>query len=103
MKKRKSLRFKLAEISKIGTIRTYSRQEAAEIHSQYPYDTEADLKECHDRYDRGLILCGFKCYPEAEKLDSVEATAVMQFTTGLDVFVHNIAYPINFTKVEGWK
>lgn len=96
MKTRKSLRTKLAEISKIGTIKTYSRQEALQIFSAYPYGADEDLKEVNDKYDRGLILCAFDCYTEYHNLDTVKATKVIQFTTGIDAFVQNVAYPINF-------
>jgi hypothetical protein len=96
--KRKSLKFKMQEIAKIGTLRTYSREEALEYCvKEYSFDVEfmnKQIEETKDSYDRGLILCLFTAYPE--KANSLNTAYISQRSKSLAEFVDHIAYPINF-------
>ena len=90
--KRKSLQFKLREIAKIGTLRTYSRDEALKFYREGyredPEFVEKMVKKVRDAYDRELILCSFVAY---EKSD-VEVLQVHQLTKSLSDFVINVVY-----------
>lgn len=90
--KRKSLQFKLQEIAKIGTLRTYSRDEAlAYYRDGFREDTEAAAEmtiKTRDAYDRGLILCSFKVYEKKE----IDIISCSQFAKSLADFVINVVY-----------
>ncbi len=92
MKPRKSLAQKFREVTKCGTLQSFSRSEAIEFaQSKIKEDPEYLSKwigDITDAYNRGLILCYFNRYPDADA--SVES--VSQLTTGLDAFVGNVVY-----------
>lgn len=93
--KRRSLQTKLQEIAKVGTLRTYSRDEAMAYFRngfrEDPEYLEKQLPYIRDAYDRGLILCSYEAY---EKSDT--PVEVNQITNSLAEFVLNIVYPFIF-------
>jgi len=98
--KRKSLNFKLREIAKVGTLRTYSREEAIEYvrsESVFDYDKEQTaqkIEHTKQAYNTGLIFCVFRAYPD--KANSLFTEHISQFTKSLPDFVINIVWALNF-------
>lgn len=92
--KRKSLQFKIQEIAKIGTLRSYSFQEALEHAEKEHMGDPLFLISLIEGYSRGLILCSFIAYQEM--IDKVDISSAFQITPSLADFVSNVAYPINF-------
>ena len=90
--KRKSLQFKLQEIAKVGTLRTYSRNEALKFYREGyredPEFVEEMVVKVRDAYDRGLILCSFFTYEKSDIGD----LQVHQLTQSLAFFVINVVY-----------
>ena len=96
--KHKSLQFKIREIAKIGTLKSYSLEEALEYtEKEYREDPLFLINQCteiKDGYSRGLILCSFTAYPGT--VNKVDVSCATQITPSLADFVLNVAYPINF-------
>ncbi len=93
--KRKSLHFKLQEITKFGTLRTFSKDEAYIFYfNEYKENIEFRdemITKTNSAYERGLILCSFKAY---DKSNAAGCLQVDQFATSLAAFILNVCYTL---------
>jgi hypothetical protein len=90
--KRKSLQFKFQEVTKLGTLRSYSKDEAYIFYyNEYKKDRafrDEMISKANNAYDRGLVLCSFKAFEGS----NAGCLNVSQFTKSLASFVLDVCY-----------